>query len=252
MTKKLNLGWLKDSDDRRDHWAKVAPRAFDLPNAVDLRPGMQPIWNQGSLGSCTAQAVCAVIMFTEIETLHVGRLPSRRYVYFNTRAIQGDTKNDTGASIRNTIKAWVNEGVCKEATCKYSVSDFAVKPSAEAYKEGRARKAPNASYQRIDVNLDDIREQLAQNNPIAGGFPVYESFMSNGVRTTGIVPMPKRSEKQVGGHAVVICGYDDAKRMFLIRNSWGTSWGQKGYCWMPYEFVMMFFSDLWTITKVSA
>lgn len=251
MSKTKMLGWKRDDHDFRDHWAKVSPLKADLPSSVDLRNLMPPIWNQGSLGSCTSQAVCAVIQFTEIETLSVGRMPSRRYVYFNTRALQGNTKDDTGASIRTTIKAWINDGVCRESTCKYSVGDFAVKPSTEAYKEGRARKAPMASYQRVDVALDDIKDQLAHGNPIAGGFPVYESFMSSAVRNSGVVPMPKRTERQVGGHAVVLCGYDDRTRMFLVRNSWGTSWGQKGYCWMPYEFVLTLFSDLWTITKVA-
>jgi len=252
MANKVGLGWLKDDLDFRDHWAKVSPLKIDMPSAIDLRNKMPPIWNQGSLGSCTAQAVCALVQFTEIEQLGLGRLPSRRYVYFNTRALQGNTKDDTGASIRNSIKALFQQGACREALCKYSVQDFAVKPSGDAYKDGRAKALPNGSYQRVDQTLDDLKEQLANDNPIAFGFAVYSSFMSSAVKNSGIVPMPKRSESRQGGHAVVLAGYDDARRMFLVRNSWGTNWGQKGYCWMPYEFVTSreISSDFWTITKV--
>lgn len=213
-----------------------------------------PIYNQGSLGSCTAQAVSFLAQFTDTEEKGIGRLPSRLYVYFNTRVLQGTVNEDSGASIRTAMKALDVHGYCRALTWNDDNDKFKTKPSAAAYAEGDSRRLPTKGYFRVAQNLDAIKAQVANTNPVAFGFTVFESFMSNTVRKTGIVPMPNTSkEKDVGGHAVAIVGYDDARQAFLVRNSWGTAWGMKGYCWMPYAMVTnsRIASDFWTLNDVA-
>jgi C1A family cysteine protease len=249
-----HYGWMPDLPDGRDvmYAAPMATLAV-LPTQVDLRPKCPPVYDQGQLGSCTGNAIAGAIQFERMkQNLHPDFVPSRLFIYYNERVIEGDVSQDNGAQIRDGIKSVANQGVPPESDWPYDISKFAQKPPAEAYHDALADKAVN--YARIIQNLSQLRGCLASGYPFVYGFTVYESFESQQVAQTGVVPMPAPSESVLGGHAVLAVGYDDSQQRFIVRNSWGTSWGQKGYFTIPYAYLTdsHLASDFWTIRLVAA
>jgi C1A family cysteine protease len=225
---------------------RLAPLA--LPSHIDLRPTCSPVENQSTLGSCTSNALAAAIEFLERKDGVLFVDASRLFIYYNERAMEGTVKSDAGAMIRDGIKTLKNQGVCLEKIWPYVISKFAVKPSAACYKEALKRQI--TSYHRI-LTLDEMRACLADGFPFVFGFTVYESFESQDVARTGVVQMPQPTERSLGGHAVLAVGYDDVQKRFIVRNSWGTGWGQKGYFTIPYNYLANrnLADDLWTIRR---
>lgn len=240
-------GWKADSLDKRDHYVP-APRLLKLPRKADALKFEAPIGNQGPLGACTAWAVLGVVRSAEIEAHGSSVDPSELATYYWTRVYEGTVREDSGAQIRNAIKSVVKVGYCDGALWPYKIANFTKKPSAAA--EADARKSRVTGYARVRQNLAALKESVVQANPVVFGFSVFESF--DAVAKTGIATVPRSSEEIQGGHAVVIVGYDDDMKCFLIRNSWGTRWGKKGYFWMPYEYVLDedLAADFWTISVV--
>jgi len=173
---------------------------------------------------------------------------SRLFIYYNERVIGHSTKYDSGAMLRDGIKTLAKQGVCSEKKWPYIESRFTMKPNAACYKEALEHQI--TSYHRI-MTLDEMRACLAEGFPFVFGFTVYESFESQQVAKTGVVQMPKPDERVVGGHAVLAVGYNDAKKRFIVRNSWGDSWGMKGYFTMPYDYLTdrNLSDDFWTIRR---
>jgi C1A family cysteine protease len=249
MTKRL--GWIPDLPDHRDHNFKLN-KAVTVTSLVDLRPHCPPVYDQGQLGSCTANAIGAAIEFCEKKENHPDFMPSRLFIYYRERAIEGSIFSDSGAQLRDGIKAVNQKGVCKESTWPYDEGKFTQNPSTAAWSEAAKHKA--LSYQRIDnTSMVQMKQCLASGFPFVFGFTVYDSFMSDQVAQTGIVPMPSENESVQGGHAVLAVGYDDSKRAFIVRNSWGADWGLKGYFYMPYEYVTDtdLADDFWEIKVVA-
>jgi C1A family cysteine protease len=256
----MKYNWKRDRHDERDHYAHLSPHfkladAATLPSSVDLRPTCSPVEDQGDLGSCTGNALVGACEYLErknqAETLaNVIRL-SRLFVYYNERAIEGTIRSDSGAEIRDGVKSLANQGVCTEADWPYVVSRFRNKPSTAAYTEAVARKI--TAYARISRTngLVDFKRALAAGYPVVFGFTCYDSFEGETVEATGVLNMPVAGEAEVGGHAVVAVGYDDASERAIVRNSWGSAWGQHGYFTMPYTYLQSntLVSDLWTITR---
>lgn len=243
-------GWKRDEEDERDFEVEL-PKAIRLPAAVDLRPLCPPVYDQEDLGSCTANAVAAVFQFTEGEQRKaLGDYPSRLFIYYNTRLIQNTVSEDSGATLRDAIKSVHVYGSCREQTWPYDVSKFKRKPLKSAYDQGKVKLID--SYQRVPQTLKGLRTQLFLQNPIVFGFTVYESFESSKVAKTGLMSLPVEGEPDLGGHAVVLVGYDDKRQAFLVRNSWGKKWGIAGYFWMPYTYALnpKLAEDFWTITAV--
>lgn len=240
------LGWQRDLPDIRDHFFSAPPvvRYRSIPDKFDLRPQMPHVYDQGTLGSCTAQAVGAICDFKYRKK--EGWEPSPLFLYYVTRALEGTIPVDSGATIRNTVKA-VNEfGICQELDWPYDINKFSEQPSPTSYVIALDHQA--LKYQRIRQNLDDLRYVLTDENPIAFGFSVYESFYRL-TSTDYIIKTPGVNEEMLGGHAVVIVGYDDDLQCFIIRNSWGKDWGNDGYFLMPYVFALnpRLCADFWTI-----
>jgi C1A family cysteine protease len=176
--------------------------------------------------------------------------PSRLFIYFNERVMLGTVAEDSGACIRDGIKSVNRDGACKETTWPYDISKFMVKPDGGCYTEAELFQA--VSYQRVPILPMMFKAALAAGYPIAFGIMVYESFESEGVAKTGVVPMPDTKREQcLGGHAVCAVGYDDAEQSFIVRNSWGEEWGDKGHFYLPYAFVAnaRLTSDAWAISK---
>ncbi len=242
-------GWSPDLPDYRDHlYSAVHKVRATLPSKIDLRPGCSPVEDQGALGSCTANALVGALEYLEIKDGATFADLSRLFVYYNERVIEHSVGQDSGALIRDGIKTLAKLGVCSEAKWPYTISKFTSKPPAACYKE--ALKHQITSYQRLET-VNDMRACLASGYPFVFGFTVYESFESPTVAKTGVVNMPKKSEKTLGGHAVVGVGYDDSKKRFTVRNSWGPNWGMSGYFTIPYDYLgdRNLSDDFWTIRR---
>ncbi len=241
-------GWIPDLPDHRDKlYSKYKMVALEkLLSRVDLRPNDSPIQNQGQLGSCTANALAGNLDYLKKQALKKVFDFSRLFIYYNERVIEHTTNTDSGAMLRDGIKTLVKLGVCPEVEWPYFIDEFTQEPPAKAYTD--ALNYQITSYYRL-VNISEMKHTLSLGFPFVFGFSVYESFESSQVAKTGIVPFPEKNERLLGGHAVMVVGYDDSKEQFLIRNSWGTSWGIKGYCLMPYEYLTIskLASDFWTI-----
>jgi C1A family cysteine protease len=245
-------GWLPDLPDERDHFyaAPVAATAV-LPASADLRPQCPPVYDQGQLGSCTANAIAGAIQFDRLkQQLAQVFVPSRLFIYYNERATEHTVDSDSGAQIRDGIKSVAKLGDCPETEWPYTIARFKTKPSPECYADALRYRV--VSYQRLMPVLSQLKGCLASGYPFVFGFTVYESFESPQVARTGHASLPGSSERAIGGHAVVGVGYQDAKQWFIVRNSWGSGWGLKGYFTLPYAYLTdeNLASDFWTIRVV--
>lgn len=248
---KFAFGWRPDLPDTRDQ-AYSAPLGVlkALPPKVDLRPQCPPVVNQGSLGSCTANAIASAHYFDQKKQGAPQPFqPSRLFIYYNERSMEGTIPVDAGARIRDGFKSIGQEGVCPESLWKYVIPQFATRPPAAAYQTALDHQA--IQYMRIQQTLGQLKGCLADGFPFVYGFTVYESFESPKVANSGIVPLPN-GEAVLGGHAVMAVGYDDAKQFFIVQNSWGTGWGDKGYFYMPYSYLTDtdLAADFWTVRTV--
>jgi C1A family cysteine protease len=246
-----HYGWMPDVPDHRD-LVYAAARITTLPPSVDLRPGCPPVYDQGQLGSCTANAIAAAIQFEQMRQKEPKPFaPSRLFIYYNERVMERSVGQDAGAQIRDGMKSVNHVGACPETDWPYVITKFAQKPSTRAFKDAPLGKA--LSYQRVVQTLDQMKGCLASGLPIVLGISVYESFESQQVAKSGIVPMPANSEKLLGGHAILAVGYNVAEQRFVMRNSWGTSWGMQGYFTIPYAYLTdsNLCDDLWMIQMVA-
>jgi C1A family cysteine protease len=251
-----HYGWVPDLPDHRDLLYAAPVAALQaIPPKVDLRPQCSPVYDQGQLGSCTANAIGAAFEFDLLkENKNTAFPPSRLFIYYNERAIEGTVNTDSGAQLRDGVKALNQLGAPPETMWPYSDKNpgpFAEKPPPAVFTNAAQHKA--TSYQRVARAPTQMRACLASGFPFVYGFTVYESFESQAVAKTGIVPMPAPNEAVLGGHAVMAVGYDDAAQRFLVRNSWGTGWGMAGYFTMPYAYLLdpNLADDFWTIRSVA-
>lgn len=244
-------GWRPDRPDIRDHRFEVA-KPGKYPQSVDLRVGVgfpEP-YDQGDLGSCTANAIAGAIEYDQRRQKLTEFMPSRLFIYYNERAMEGSIASDSGAEIRDGIKSVNQLGVAPESDWKYNVKKFKTKPTAAVFKEALLHQS--VAYKRVPQTKNGICGCLAEGYPIVFGFNCYESFEADAIARTGILEMPQPHEKSVGGHAVLCVGYDLAKGYVLVRNSWGADWGQKGYFWMPLDYILEtnLADDFWQISKI--
>jgi len=274
------MGWLPDYPDFRDYtethkqvkplFAKtgvVKPGKKKLPGDIDLRPWCSRIEDQGSIGACTAHAGVGLVEYFERKAFNKHIDASRLFLYKATRNLL-HWKGDTGAFLRTTMAAMVLFGVPPEEYWQYNVEKFDEEPTAFCY--AFAQQFQSIQYVRLDPPgmteqelLLKAKTYLAAQLPLMFGFTVYSSLAQ--ARESGKIPFPADGEKIVGGHAVDAVGYDDAmeivnqssdggeirtKGAFLIRNSWGGGWGDNGYGWLPYEYVLRgLATDWWTLIK---
>ena len=227
-----------------------APVKTTLPPSVDLRSMFPPVYDQGELGSCTANALCGVYEFEENdENVNKGYKPSRLFVYYNERKLENTINEDSGAILSDGIRALQNYGVCSETKCPYVIENFTQRPSTDAYREALSHRVITAT--NIRQNVNDMKTSLYQKNPFVVGISIYESFESDEVARTGYVPMPNPAREQLlGGHAVCVCGY--IPNYWIVRNSWGPDWGDKGYFYLPTSYLLnpALSSDLWNISRI--
>jgi C1A family cysteine protease len=280
---KRAYGWRPDLPDRRDLKYGSASRPLSasgtLPASVDLRSLCPAVYDQGQWGSCTANAIAGAIEFelmrqalgaqaslpavnpkemqAGMPALPGGNVftPSRRFIYWNERNLEGDVDTDAGAQIRTGIKVVNADGAPAETEYPYTDvwADFVARPPQPAFRDAKLHKAIEYLSIAQDGSSYHVRHCLASGFPVIFGFTVYDSFESGAVTTSGVVPMPASSEQIIDGHAVVAVGYDDAKSVVIVRNSWSASWGQAGYFTMPYAYIFDpgMADDFWTIRLVA-
>lgn len=264
-------GWKKQDHDHRDfkfvpHPVKLAA----LPPAYDQRStGKWPKpYDQLQLGSCTGNGCAGVAQHRLIlEGKQDGKdinasaqIPSRLFIYRQERVLEGTLRQDSGAQIRDGLKAMADKGFPFEDTWPYSDDTTGTNPPFIANPPhavwGIAWHHRITKYEAVQQDLAHLKAAIAADNPVVFGFFVYESFETDHVAKTGIVPMPAGypniTEQCLGGHCVVLVGYDDSKQMFICRNSWGTAWGDGGYFYMPYQYVLdpNLSSDFWAVDAV--
>ncbi len=256
-------GWKPDLPDQRD-FSYAVPRHVvkNIPAGVDLRAQCPPVYNQGEMGSCTANAIAAALEFDMMKQGMPDFMPSRLFIYYNERAMEGTVGSDAGAQIRDGIKSVASQGDCPESQWPYIVTpanpDGTFPPDAPAATQppqgcyAAARQYEALQYESVDQNLADLKGCLASGYPVVFGFTVYQSFETAQVAQTGDVPMPSGSDAPIGGHAVVAVGYDDDDQLFICRNSWGSGWGDAGYFYMHYSYLLddNLSSDFWKISLV--
>ncbi|HLW75830.1 MAG TPA: C1 family peptidase [Bryobacteraceae bacterium] len=246
----FRYGWIPDLPDLRDRMFRAPRKAAAPPPRVDLRSGCPAVFDQGELGACTANAIAAAVKFDQMKQKLEPFTPSRLFIYYNERALEGTIASDSGAMLRDGIKTVAAQGACPEPMWPYVETNFAERPPAGCYKAGKAH--PAVEYQRVAQNLGDMKACLASGFPFVFGFTVYESFESDAVAHTGVVTLPEATETSMGGHAVMAAGYDDASQRFLVRNSWGAEWGMGGYFTIAYKYLTDsdLADDFWTIRVV--
>lgn len=279
MNTPVCFGWMRDLPSIKDYTTdhdevkklltrvKAAPAA--LPASVDLRAWFSPIENQLNLGSCTANAGAGLLEYYERRATGKYIDASRLFLYKASRNLLGWT-GDTGAYLRTTMEALVLFGVPPESYWPYDVTKFDIEPSAFLYQFGSNYKT--LKYYRLDppgtskaALLTKIKTNLAAGLPAFFGFTVYSSYGQASAANHGAIPFPTPADRIVGGHAVVVAGYDDTIQIrntnpgaaptigaLLIRNSWGTGWGDGGYGWLPYDYVLKGLAvDWWALISAN-
>ena len=214
---------------------------------MDLRQKCPPVYNQKRLNSCSANAVAAAVEFDLMKQRNERIIfPSRLFIFYNSRAIEGTTRSDEGVYIRDAVKSVARYGDCPNDLWPYDEHKFARKPPRRCYE--RAMKYRAVKYQRVTRNLDHFRGCLASGYPFVFGFSAHQKFRDV-VKNTGVLNMPAPGERVLGNHAVLAVGYDDPRGRLIVRNSWGTGFGLGGYFTMPYEYLLKedLSADFWTI-----
>jgi len=255
--------WKRDLLDARDHIYDTTSAPATLPASVDLRSYCSPIEDQGQLGSCTSNAIAGIVEYTDIRegkaTPSSPLRVSRLFIYYQERLLEGTVSYDSGAYLRDGIKACYTYGAPQESLWPYIISRFNTRPSTAAYTDALKRKV--TAYAKC-ADFTAVKTAISQNHPVVVGFDVYASFESGTWWTpsgSGLMPYPNvRTEQLLGGHAVALVGYNDTLTgpagtgYFIARNSWGTSWGKSGYFYMPYSVITntSMSSDFWTVSVV--
>ncbi|MCU0972401.1 MAG: hypothetical protein MUF80_00345 [Burkholderiales bacterium] len=270
--KNFGMGYLRDLPDIRDYHAdtdsirKILKSSKPLkeavkaaPAAIDLREWCSPIEDQKSIGSCTAHAGVGMLEYYQRRAFGKHIDASRLFLYKVTRNLLG-WNGDTGAYLRDTMKALVMCGVPPEHYWPYDIAKYDEEPTAFLYALGDNYEA--VKYYRLDPagttraqRLEAIKANLAAGLPSMFGFTVYSSIPASG-DGKGEIPYPTTGDTVQGGHAVLAVGYDDARKIgtakgaLLIRNSWGTAWGAAGYGWLPYAYVLKgLANDFWALVQ---
>lgn len=239
--------WIPDLPDFRDQRFMI-PGALTVPMVKSLI--CPPIQDQKDEGSCVYNALTSGMEAVEIDQNIIPPIMfSRQFGYFDYRKQNGEIEQDNGASIREAIKLVAKDGVCLESTWPYTSANFAKEPPPKCWKEAQAHKI--LQYLSLKT-VSAMLACMASGFGFVGGISVYESFESDQVAKTGIIPIPEKGEKLLGGHALYFGGgFDQHRAMFKGQNSWGPNWGLQGNFWIPFAYLANpgLASDFWTIRR---
>lgn len=234
-------------------------KEFNLLNIVNVPLAYDAI-DQGSINSCTANAIAYAYAFDQIKQNNKEQFfPSRLFIYYNERLIGGASYQDSGASFLEGMQCLTKYGACSEIDWPYDVSKLFNVPPQNIYDQALLSKP--IKYYIIDLKpyntvleiTNYIKSILQGGNMIILGFVAYSNFESETVTITGVLSMPSPSDQMIGAHSVCIIGYNDAENAFLCKNSWGYQWGMKGNFYLPYDYVANpnLVIELWIIESVN-
>jgi len=210
------------------------------PSSCSLKNYLNFVYDQGSLGSCTANAFCAAYrIMCNVNNINKGFIPSRLYFYYHERLLEGTVLTDSGADVIDGTRYTEAYGICSETDWPYNISKFAVRPPAICDINAKKYRITSYNTIKIDNNLiNNIKYYITKNQPVLIALLVYSSFESQLVAKTGLVPIPDtKKEKCLGGHELCLIGYDDTKKLFTVLNSWSANWGDRGLCYIPYNYI---------------
>jgi C1A family cysteine protease len=219
------------------------PSSIVLPDSFSLADKIKKVYDQGSTSSCTANALCQC--FNILNDKDPSFYPSRLYNYAKEREMEQSTLDleDIGAVESDGIYCALTYGICSESLWPFSYANIHDRPPPVCDKDAQLHKIRDPII--VPQNIESIKEVLSSGCPIMTAILLYPSFYTGTVKNTGIVPMPGVDEKPLGGHEVLMIGYDNSTSMFLFVNSWGTEWGcqptnasTRGYFWLPYNLVI--------------
>lgn len=240
-------GWKPSLPSHKENYILVAHSSVQtkFPRNKFLE-NLPSVYDQGELGSCTANALACCFEFEQIKQGLTDFVPSRLFIYYNERLIEGTVSSDSGASLDDGIKTLISNGVCSEDIWPYNIDKFTVKPSENAFTHALNHQI--AGSKKMIATVSGFKTIINMGYPVAFGFTVYPYMETEEMATRGILKMPKRGQRPLGGHAVVCIGYSDEmkadghKGFLKVRNSWGNNWGiehdgSRGYFWIPYSYV---------------
>jgi C1A family cysteine protease len=240
-----NYNLKRDPKDERDFMFSELNLPKQVPSMVDLRRFMPPVVNQGNSGTCQTCAVLSIDQYINKYTW----IPSIPFGYYCLHDVEDiDHSEDCGGTLRDTIKTTIKYGVCNSEVWS-NEKDWREKPTDEAYTDGINGNDALKKYYSVGKDKEQMKQAIADNNLVFIGVEVYPSFESEECLKTGIVPLPSKSEKPLGGHALVVVGYDNTKNWFIIRNSWGTEIGDNGYFFIPYKVWDIIGWESWVIIQ---
>ncbi|MDP2923083.1 MAG: C1 family peptidase [Candidatus Omnitrophota bacterium] len=239
----MRLGCIRDKFDARDYLMRAYLPVVKLPKKVDHTQKMSPVREQGEEGTCVGFAVASGMKEYQ-EFLDYEKLVelSPRFLYTEARLIDGMPGLE-GTTIRASMQALKKKGVCQERFWPYSVHQ---KDKPKAGAKANAKKFRIITYARI-LNLNELRMNLSSIGPVVLGIEVFKGMFKT---KTGIVPLPKKNEASLGGHAICAVGYTDEKKLIKFKNSWSTKWGEKGFGYLPYGYIQRYMMDAWSSVDI--
>ena len=241
-------GNFKDSYDIRDYQVNFRQITPAPPTRVDLRTKHAiHVYNQGQPPTCTAHAVLSAFEILQNGSYVNAFMPSRSFVYYNTRVLEGTVAQLSGTSIRNAIKTLSTTGVCDETVWPYEVARLLVRPPAHAFAQAPVNKT--TKYARLTLSISQVRLCLWSGHPFVFGMRCHDHWYR---AAGGVIPVvTPATAKPIGGHAMVCVGYNDATQTLIVLNSWGATWGDKGYAHVPYSLFLREAYDAWVLFGVT-
>lgn len=237
-------------EDSRDYQFENIVPSDKLPIQLNLQSKMPSALDQGHLGSCTANAANVYMQYLYLQAGLPALFPSRLFIYYNSRVFvsKESPHEDCGTTLRDTCKAIATFNICDESNWNYDVYKFNVRPPQNVYNI--ARQNPKIEYRAVKQDLVSIKSALYLGYPIIFGLAIFTTFKSEFVSHTCQIPTPQTIyENCFGGHSLLLVGYDDECQQFTAMNTWGSKWGDFGFCKLSYEYVLNenLAGDFWTM-----
>jgi C1A family cysteine protease len=247
MQQLLHPGTHPDAPDARDR--RFTPQtARSLPPSVDLSSNCGPVYDQGMILSCSANALASAMQLLAAQKRETIEAPSRLFMYYNAREASGEAGTDSGTTMRNAIKAAAKLGACSESLWPYDPATVLQKPQQACYDHADVR---TIIYERIDRNIEHLHAALAQNSPFVFAISAYPGAFTQ-ASTTGELKIPAAGDECMGGHALIALGYDVARKAFLARNSLGATFARNGFFWVDDAYFTdpKLSYDFWSIRGI--